>query len=84
MANASTALNIVSHSLILSAGNEVLSTNLEYGAMDRMGEIICERKRAKYIRANINLPIVDENSFVHNVWDHVNEKTEVISAAFIL
>lgn len=52
--------------------------------MDRMGEIICERKRAKYIRANINLPIIDENSFVHNVWDYVNEKTEVISAAFIL
>jgi len=49
-----------------------------------MREIICERKGAKYIQAKNNLLIDNEKAFVQVIWKHVNEKTKVISAAFIL
>ncbi len=83
VANASTALNIVSHSFCLSYYDEVLSTNLEYGAVDRMWRIICERKGSKYIRATISLPIENENCFIQNIWKHVNEKTKIIYLSHI-
>jgi len=81
--NATTAINIVSHSLQLSAGDEVLSTNLEYGAMDRMWRIVCEAKKAKYVRAEISLPIKNQDSFADNLWKMVNGKTKVIFMSHI-
>lgn len=81
--NATTALNIVSYSLPLFAGNEVLSTNLEYGAMDRMWRIVCEAKKAKYVRAEVSLPIKNETAFADDLWKMVNEKTKIIFMSHI-
>ncbi|MEN8120727.1 MAG: aminotransferase class V-fold PLP-dependent enzyme [Bacteroidota bacterium] len=82
VANATYAINIVSHSLKLLEDDEVLSTNLEYGAMDRMWRIICERKGASYIRAKISLPI-REDKFVENFWKNATDKTKVIFLSHI-
>lgn len=82
VANATYAMNIVSHSLKLLEDDEVLSTNLEYGAMDRMWRIICERKGASYIRAKISLPI-REDKFVENFWKNATDKTKVIFLSHI-
>ena len=81
--NASVGLNIVANSLAFSTGDEVLSTNLEYGAMDRMWKIVCERAGANYVRAKIQLPIKDERSFFNDIWSHVNKKTRVVFLSHI-
>ena len=51
--NAGTGVNMAARSLDLQPGDEVLATNLEYGACDFMWQWLCERTGAHYIRAEI-------------------------------
>jgi selenocysteine lyase/cysteine desulfurase len=44
-------------SLELRPGDEVLATDLEYGACDLMWEHLCARAGARYVRAPIPLPL---------------------------
>ena len=55
--NATTGLNIVAHSLKLEPGDEILTTDHEYGAMDRMWQFICQKRGSKYVRQPLRLPI---------------------------
>ena len=43
--NPSTALNTVLRSLDLKKGDEILTTNHEYGAMDRAWRFLCKKNR---------------------------------------
>jgi len=80
--NATTALNIVAHSIDLAEADEVLTTNLEYGAMDRMWEMICERKKARYVRAKIPLPL-ETVTFEQAILEQMNSKTKVLFLSHI-
>jgi isopenicillin-N epimerase len=51
--NATTGVNMAARALDLQPGDEVLATNLEYGACDLTWEWLCERTGAHYIRAEI-------------------------------
>lgn len=62
--NPSYAMNTVIRSLHLKEGDEVLTTNLEYGAMDRTWNYYCSQKGAKYVRSRISLPIIDKETFI--------------------
>jgi isopenicillin-N epimerase len=55
----------------LSAGDEVLSTNLEYGALDRTWEHVCGDFGARYVRAPVPLPVAGEEEVVEALWSHV-------------
>ncbi|MGZ4098149.1 MAG: aminotransferase class V-fold PLP-dependent enzyme, partial [Bacteroidia bacterium] len=55
--NPSYAVNIIAKSIHLEPGDEVLATNLEYGACDKAWEYYCSKKGAKYIRQEIQLPL---------------------------
>ena len=46
--NPSTALNAVIKSLDLKNGDEILTTNHEYGALDKTWNFICKKTGAKY------------------------------------
>jgi isopenicillin-N epimerase len=46
--NPSYAINIISKSFKLNPGDEILTTNLEYGAMDYGWNYYCERAGATY------------------------------------
>ncbi len=81
--NATSGLNIVANSLDLKAEDEVLSSDIEYGASDRMWEIICERKKAKFIRSQISQPIINENSFTEEIIKNYNENTKVLFLSHI-
>jgi isopenicillin-N epimerase len=49
--NATTGVNIAARTLELRPGDEVLATDLEYGACDLTWEHVCERAGARYVRA---------------------------------
>jgi len=55
--NATVGLNIVARSLDLQPSDEVLSTDHEYGALDRTWRFLCAKRGAKYVRQPVNVPI---------------------------
>jgi isopenicillin-N epimerase len=55
--NATTGVNMAARALDLKPGDEVLTTDLEYGACDYTWEHVCARAGARYVRAEIPLPL---------------------------
>jgi isopenicillin-N epimerase len=76
--NPSYAINIIAKSLGLKQGDEVLSTDLEYGAMDRTWNYYCGKKGAKYVRQPITLPVVSKEKFLEDFWKGLSANTKVI------
>jgi isopenicillin-N epimerase len=75
--NPSYAVNIVAKSMNLQLGDEVLATNLGYGACDRTWKYYCHKAGAKYVQQKINLPIASKESFLQDFFAGVNEKTKL-------
>ena len=76
--NPTFAVNIIMRSIKLNEGDEILSTNHEYGAMDRTWHFYCKKSGVKYIRQNIPLPIVSKEQIIEEFWKGYNENTKVI------
>ena len=76
--NPSTALNTVLRSLKLEKGDEILTTDHEYGAMDRAWSFLSKKKGIRYIKQKVNLPIKSKESFINDFIKGVSEKTKVI------
>ncbi len=81
--NPTTAINMVARSLVLRPGDEILTTNHEYGAMDRTWRFIAEKHGAHYINHPIPLPVTTHEEFVETFWQGVTEKTKVIFLSHI-
>ncbi len=76
--NPTTALNMVTRSLALQPGDEVLATDHEYGALDRTWRFICKKSGARYIRRAVPLPVGSQDEFVEHFWQGVTPHTRVI------
>jgi isopenicillin-N epimerase len=76
--NPTYAVNTVAKSLDLREGDEILTTNLEYGATDRTWDFVCAQTGAKYIRQPISLPLEFKEKFIDEFFDGVTEKTKLI------
>ncbi len=81
--NATTGLNIVARSLALDRGDEVLTTDHEYGAMDRMWTFLCEKQGARYVKAPVMVPVVAAGAIVEQIWSHVTDRTRVLFLSHI-
>lgn len=81
--NATIGLNTVARSLDLSAGDEILTTDHEYGAMDLMWTFICRQTGANYVRQSIPLPVDSHEAFVEKLWSAVTPRTKVIFLSHI-
>ena len=76
--NPTFAVNTIMRSLDLKAGDEILSTNHEYGAMDRTWNFYCKKSGAKYIRQNISLPVVSKEQILEEFWSGYSSKTKIV------
>lgn len=81
--NPSTAINTIVKSLDLKVGDEILATNLEYGAVDKTWKFYCEKKGAKYVQQNISFPIKSQKDFIEQFWKGLSSKTKAISICHI-
>jgi isopenicillin-N epimerase len=81
--NATTGLNIVARSLHLQAGDEILTTDHEYGALDRTWRFLCKQTGATYIYQPIPLPMTTKQDFVERFWAGVTTRTRVIFLSHI-
>jgi len=70
--NAGTGVNMAARAVGLAPGDEVLATDLEYGAMNFTWEWICERAGARYVRVPWD-----------ELFEHVSERTRVLYLSHI-
>jgi isopenicillin-N epimerase len=78
VANTTVGINILAHSLNLGEGDEVLSTDHEYGALDRLWRFLAAKKGFKYIKQPITLPLTSPEAFLNDFWQGVTENTRLI------
>ena len=64
-------------SLKLNPGDEILTTNLEYGAADKAWEYYCKKAGAKYVRQNITLPVTTKEKFIEDFFAGLSPKTKL-------
>ena len=81
--NPTNAINMVARSLNLHPGDEILSTNHEYGAMDRTWRYICAKTGARYIQKSIHIPVSDHGEFIESFWQAVTPRTKIIFISHI-
>lgn len=81
--NATIALNMAARSLHLGPGDEVLSTQHEYGAIDRMWNYLAGERGFAYIRQDIPVPWETKMSVADEFWKGVTDRTRVISISHI-
>ncbi len=82
MPNATTGVNTVARSLALQAGDEVLSTDHEYGACDAAWRFICDKMGAHYRRVEIPLPF-EPATWAQRLLDAATPRTRLIFASHI-
>jgi isopenicillin-N epimerase len=84
--NATFGVNVVARSLGLRPGDEVLTTDHEYGACSNAWEIACRAKGAAYVRRHLPLPGdagYDQAGLVEHFWGGVTAATKVIYLSHI-
>ena len=72
--NATSAVNAAVRSLGLEAAEEVLATDLEYGAND----LLFEHLPPRYVRATIPLPLPPDDELVELLFAHATRLTRVV------
>lgn len=81
--NPSYAVNIVAKSINLQAGDEVFTTNIEYGACDKTWNYYCEKYGAKYVRQSINFPLTTKKDFIEQFFKGLTPKTKLVFISHI-
>jgi isopenicillin-N epimerase len=81
--NVTTALNVVARSLPLQAGDEILTTNHEYGALERTWTFVVEQQQARLVIQDLPEVLNDPSEVVEAVWSGVTPRTRVLFLSHI-
>jgi isopenicillin-N epimerase len=76
--NATAGVNVAAWPSGLQPGDEVLTTDLEYGALDLAWEHVCGDFGARYVRTPIPLPLTSPEEIVETIWAAVTPQTRVL------
>jgi isopenicillin-N epimerase len=81
--NVTIALNIAARSLNLGPNDEVLTTNHEYGALDRMWRFLAKEHGFKIVRQPVRVPLNSVDEMVKEFFRGVTARTRVIFLSHI-
>ncbi len=81
--NATAGVNLAARSLELRPGDEILTTDLEYGACDLAWEWLAARTGAEYVRAAIPLPLTSPSELVESLFARATPRTRVVYVSHI-
>ena len=76
--NPTTAINEVIKSLNLKKNDEILSTNQEYGALDKAWDYISKKTGSKYIKIKIPNPLSNNDDIYDFFKTKINNRTKVL------
>lgn len=79
--NVTISMNIIARSLELGTGDEVLTSDHEYGAMDRMWRFLSREHGFAYINQPVTL--TSHADFIESFWQAVTPRTRVIFLSHI-
>lgn len=81
--NTTFGINIIARSLNLGEGDEVLTSNHEYGACDKTWRFVSEQQGFRYIKKPLAYPFVSREMMVEQLWSGVTPRTRVIFMSHI-
>jgi isopenicillin-N epimerase len=80
--NATSGVSTVARSIALQTGDEILTTDHEYGACDNIWNFVCQHAGARYVPVEIPLPF-KADEFTRRIWAGVTPRTRVIFLSHI-
>lgn len=81
--NTTSGLNVIARSLPLDPGDEIVTTDLEYGALDYTWGYLCGKAGAHYVKQEIALPFTTPEAMVDQLWAGVTTRTRAIFLSHI-
>ena len=81
--NPSYGVNAIAKSFDLKPGDEILTTDLEYGACDRTWNYYCKKAGARIVRQHIPFPIQSKEQFVSEFFKGLSSKTKLVFISHI-
>jgi len=81
--NATSGLNIVAQSIPLAPGDEILTTNHEYSALEKTWAFVARRTGAKIVVVDIALPLTSARAFHDAVVAGMTDRTKVLFLSHI-
>ena len=81
--NATTGVNLAARSLDLGPDDEILATDLEYGACELAWQWVCRGAGARYVRAGIPLPLDDPRTLVEALFAAASDRTRVLYVSHV-
>ncbi len=81
--NATVGLNIVAQSLLLQPGDEILTTDHEYAALEKTWAYVARRTGAVIKSITVPLPLVNEAAFTATVLNGMTDRTKVLFLSHI-
>ena len=83
LTNATTALNIVAQSLDLRAGDEILTTDHEYAALEKTWAHVCAKTGARVVAVTVPLPLTSAEAFTEALTQAFTPRTRVLFLSHI-
>lgn len=83
LTNATHGLNIVAQSLDLKPGDEILTTDHEYAALEKTWAYVCRKTGAVVRHVTVPLPLTSEASFTEAVLGGFTDRTRVLFLSHI-
>ena len=83
LTNATTALNIVAQSLDLKPGDEILTTDHEYAALEKTWAYVCRNTGARVVVVPVQLPLTNAAQFTQAILAGMSDNTRVLFLSHI-
>jgi len=76
--NATFGVNVIARSLDFQPGDELLTSNHEYGACDNIWAFLSQKIGLKVVQQEIPMPLPSKEEMTETIWEGVSEKTRLI------
>ena len=83
LTNATLGLNIVAQSLDLKPGDQILTTDHEYSALEKTWAYVCRKTGAEVVIVKIPLPLTSEAQFTDTIIAGMTERPRVLFISHI-